>query len=106
MAAELLNSTDFSPTAYLFGRDRTEKSCTALANQLQGYLINSFFQGKANSLSGFLPSDIQGLYTEQGAVLLARLPLHSIAWLAICSIYCEAEVNVGFKVFKKLLNDL
>ncbi len=40
--------------------------------QLQDYLINSFFLGKANSLSGFLPSDIQGLYTEQGAVLLDR----------------------------------
>jgi hypothetical protein len=62
----------FSPAAYLFDRDRTEKSCTALANLLQDYLINSFFLGKANSLSGFLPSDIQGLYTEQGAVLLAR----------------------------------
>jgi hypothetical protein len=85
----------FSPTAYLFVRGGTEKSSKALANQLQGYLINSFFQGKANSLSGFLPSDIQGLYTEQGAVLLDRLPLHSIAWLAICSIYCEAEVSVA-----------
>jgi hypothetical protein len=90
----------FSLTAYLFGQGGTEKSSKALANQMQYYLINSFFLGKANSLSGFLPSDIQGLYTEQGAVLLAtRLPLHSIAWLAICSINCEAEVNIGFKVF-------